>query len=178
MEVVVKAKFLKISPKKVNPLLKLIRGKKVKEALAILLNINKKSSSHLTKLINSGIAVSKNNFNLDENNLHIAQIKADKGPFLRRTSIRARGGLDIVRKPTCHLVLVLSEEKEEKTKKKETKKEVKKIERKKEIKKEEKIQEEEKIEKEKTRFKKESLGREILKHKLPLPKSIFRRKGE
>lgn len=109
MEVKAKSRYLRISPKKANAVIRLIRNKTPKEALDILYNTNKKASLYIIKTLKSALANAKNNFNLNEENLYISQAKVDKGPVLKRLNPRSRGRADILRKPTSHITIILSE---------------------------------------------------------------------
>ncbi len=109
MDIRAKVKYLPISPKKVIPVVNLIRGKKTTEALEVLKFVPKKASRYLVKLINSAVANAKNNYKLDEQNLYISKIIVNCGPSLKRIKFRARGGRDVIKKRTSHIDVVISE---------------------------------------------------------------------
>lgn len=109
MDIKAVGKYLRISPKKANAVIRLIRNKNPKEALDILYNTNKKASLFISKVLKSALANAKNNFNLGEEKLYIKVAKVDRGPVLKRLNPRARGQADILRKPTSHITIVLSE---------------------------------------------------------------------
>lgn len=125
MEIKAKAKFIRMSPRKVRLVIDMIRGKQVEEALDILNFSNKWAKRPVIKLLNSAIANATHNFNLQKNNLYIKTIKADGGPMLKRWSPRAFGRAGMIRKRTAHIEIVLDEIKKE-SKLKEFKKEIKK----------------------------------------------------
>lgn len=122
MDVRAKTKYLKISPRKVIPVVNLIRGKKASKAIEILRFVPKKASFYLINLINSAIANAKNNYALDPDNLYIREITVDMGPSFKRVKFRGRGGRDIIKKRTSHVNIVLSEIEEGIKPKKEVKK--------------------------------------------------------
>ncbi len=120
MEVKAKAKYLRMSPRKVRLVVDVVRGLTVVNALDQLNHINKKAAKPLAKLISSAIANADHNHEIKEDNLYIKNIKVDEGPTFHRWMPRAQGRATPVRKRTSHIDLVLAEIKES------AKKEVKK----------------------------------------------------
>ena len=84
MEAKAIAKYVRISPLKVNFICKEIRGKQVDEALSILMLTPKKGARVLEKVLNSAIANAENNFNLDRDNLYVSEAYANDGPHMKR----------------------------------------------------------------------------------------------
>lgn len=109
MEVKARAKYVRMSPRKIRLVADLIRGQKVMEALNQLKFTSKIAVRPLTKLINSAIANAENNFDLTQNNLYIKELRIDEGPTLDRWMPRARGRATPIRKRTSHISLVLAE---------------------------------------------------------------------
>lgn len=109
MEVSAYAKFVRISPKKVQPLLKGLRGKPVEEVLASLRYSQTKAGKLLYKLIASASANASNNYNLKPDNLKIKKLVADEGSRFKRYWFRSRGSADTQLKRTAHLSVVLEE---------------------------------------------------------------------
>ena len=87
----------------------LIRGKKVDEALAILMYTPKAASPVVAKLLNSAIANAVNNQELDRNSLYVAEICANPGPTLKRFVARSRGSAAPMLKRTSHISVVLDQ---------------------------------------------------------------------
>jgi large subunit ribosomal protein L22 len=106
-EVLTKARFLKISPKKVRLVIDVIRGMKVKEAVERLQFIKKKAAILVIKLLNSALSNAENNFKLNKEDLYIKKIFANEGPSLHRWQPRAYGRAAPIRKRTTHLVVIL-----------------------------------------------------------------------
>ena len=71
-------RFARISSRKVKIVADLIRGKSVDEALAIVKFTPKASSEIIEKLLKSAIANAENNHNMKHENLHVAEIYANK----------------------------------------------------------------------------------------------------
>src|SRR3990167_8585040 len=109
MQVAASTKFVRISPKKVRPHLKDLRGKKVVPVLAALKFANTKSGQLLFKLIYSASANAANNYNLKPDNLKIKILKVDEGPRFRRYWYRSHGSADLQMKRTSHLNVILEE---------------------------------------------------------------------
>ncbi len=112
MEIKAKAKFIRMSPRKIRLVVDVVRGLEVKKALNQL-NFNQKwAAEPVAKLINSAIANATNNFNLDENNLYIKEVKVNEGPSLKRWTPKAHGRATQILKKTSHIDLTLGEIKE------------------------------------------------------------------
>ena len=68
-----KLRYARISPRKVSIVMDLIRNKPLDEAMAILQYTPKAACEPLLKLVKSAAANAENNFNMDKNNLYVAQ---------------------------------------------------------------------------------------------------------
>ena len=109
MEAKANAKFVRISPRKVNVVLDLVRGKDVKYAEAVLKHTPKAACEPLEKLLKSAVANAENNFNMDRNNLYVAECYVCPGPTLKRIMPRAQGRAYRILKRTSHMTVVLKE---------------------------------------------------------------------
>ena len=109
MEAKAYLRHVRIAPRKVQIVLDLIRGKDVKTAAAILQQTPKSASEYLEKLLKSAIANADHNFNMDVNNLYVAECFVCPGPTLKRMRPRAQGRSYRVLKRTSHITLVLKE---------------------------------------------------------------------
>ncbi len=103
------AKYVRISPLKVNYICKEIRGKQVDEALTILRFTPKKGARVLEKVLNSAIANAENNLNLDRDNLYVKEAFANDGPTFKRWRPKARGMAYPILKRTSHIGVVVEE---------------------------------------------------------------------
>ena len=74
MEARAHLKYVRISPRKVQIVLDLIRGKDTDTAMAILKNTNKIACEHLVKLLKSAVANAEHNFNMDASNLYVSYL--------------------------------------------------------------------------------------------------------
>ncbi|SHI18726.1 50S ribosomal protein L22 [Sporanaerobacter acetigenes] len=103
------AKYVRISPLKVNYIAKEIRGKNVDEALAILKFTPKKGAKELEKVLSSAIANAENNFDLDRDNLYVKEAYANDGPTMKRWRPRSQGRAYPILKRSSHIGVVVEE---------------------------------------------------------------------
>jgi len=109
MEVKAVAKFVRISPRKVRPVMDQIRGKRVDEALNLLAFAPQKGAYLLKKVVQSAVANAEQNTNMDVDTLYIKRVYADEGPTLKRFRPRALGRATRIRKRSSHLTVILEE---------------------------------------------------------------------
>jgi len=103
-------KYARISPRKVQIVLDLIRNKPVDVAMAILKHTPKAASESLEKLLKSAIANAENNHNMDVSKLYVSQCFVSPGPILKRIRPRAQGRAFQILKRTSHVTMVLKEQ--------------------------------------------------------------------
>lgn len=103
------ARYVRISPRKVQVVIDLIRGKNVGEALSILKLTPRAAAPIVEKVLKSAIANAENNHNMDVSKLYIAEIYANQGPTLKRYQPHARGRAFEIKKRTSHITVVLKE---------------------------------------------------------------------
>ena len=104
--------YARISPRKVQAVLNLIRGKDATVAMGVLKNTPRIASELLVKLLGSAIANAENNLNLDPSNLYVSACYANAGPTLKRVMPRAKGSADRILKRTSHITIVVAEKKD------------------------------------------------------------------
>ena len=109
MEVFAHVKFVRMSPRKVKLVCDMIRGKDVKTAAALMSQTSKAACEPMAKLLKSAVANAENNFNMDKNNLYVAECFVCPGPMLKRIRPRAQGRAFRVMKRTSHVTMVLRE---------------------------------------------------------------------
>ncbi len=108
LQATAKATFIRISPRKVQIVLDLIRNKPADQAMAILKHTPKAACEPLEKLLKSAMANAENK-NLDVTRLYVAECFVGQGPTLKRIRPRAKGSADRVLKRSSHITLVLRE---------------------------------------------------------------------
>ncbi len=109
MEVKAIARNVQVSPQKARLVADLVRGKSVKEAVAILSNTNKRTAYPLRKVIESAASNAVNNNKLDEEKLFISKLFVDEGRKLKRTMPMGKGSASLIMKRACHITVVVSE---------------------------------------------------------------------
>jgi len=109
MEVKAKAKFIRMSPRKVRLIVALVRGKKLSTAIDQLKFAGKFATEPVRKLLESAAANAKHNFELSEDNLFIKEIRVDQAPTLQRWLPRAHGRATPLRKRMSHINVTLGE---------------------------------------------------------------------
>ena len=100
---------IRISPRKLNLVAQLIRGKKVSTALADLEFSRKRIAGTVRKVLQSAIANAENNHDLDVDNLIVAEAHVGKALVMKRFHARARGRVGRIEKPFSHLTVVVRE---------------------------------------------------------------------
>ena len=103
------AKHIRISSRKVNIVIDLIRGKKVSEAFAILRHTPKAASVLLEKLLKSAVANAENNYEMNADKLYISEVYATQGPTLKRFRAASHGRGVRILKRTSHITLAVKE---------------------------------------------------------------------
>ena len=97
------------SPRKINNLLKNIRGKKVDIAIRDLSFARQRIAFDIKKTIQSAIANAENNNQYDIDNLLIKEAYVGKSITLKRFRPRAKGRASAIKKPYANLTIILSE---------------------------------------------------------------------
>ena len=110
MEVSAVAKDTGISPRKVRPLVDMIRGKKVDEALTILRFAPTPAARIVAKVVKLAAANADNNFQMEPANLKIAGIFADEARTIKRFRPRARGRASPILRRSCHITVIVAEQ--------------------------------------------------------------------
>ncbi len=110
MEVRAVAKDTGISPRKVRPLVDIIRGKRVDEALATLKFAPTPTARVVAKVVKSAAANAENNFQMDPSDLKIVNIFADAARTLKRHRPRARGRANPILKRSSHITVIVAEQ--------------------------------------------------------------------
>ena len=100
-------RHVRISSRKATLIIDQVRGKDLKEALAILRLTPHAASPVLFKLIESAAANAVNNLEMDRDSLYVAEICANPGPTLKRFMPKARGSASQMLRRTSHFSVVL-----------------------------------------------------------------------
>jgi large subunit ribosomal protein L22 len=109
MEAKAVAKYVRMSPIKLKPIVDLVRGKDLNEALTILKFTPGKGSVLVEKVVKSAAANAENNHNMNVDKLYIAEIYANQGPTMKRWRAGSHGRAFIIRKRSSHIGVTLRE---------------------------------------------------------------------
>jgi large subunit ribosomal protein L22 len=105
-------KFVRMAPRKLRRVADAIRGKSVREALAMLKFAGVYAAEPIEKLVRSAVANAGNNHDMNTDELFITRITVDGGPggrFTKRLDPRAQGRAYFKRKRLSHVTVVVSE---------------------------------------------------------------------
>ncbi len=109
MEAKAVAKYVRMSPSKVKPVVDLVRGKGLQEALTILKFTPGKAAEFVEKVVQSAAANAENNFEMDPDKLYVAEIYANQGPTMKRWRAGAQGRAGAILKRSTHIGVTLKE---------------------------------------------------------------------
>lgn len=109
MEVRALSKNVRISPEKARHVARLLQGKSVTDALAIVDLSPRKAARLFSVTLRSAVANAENNADLKRQNLFVKTAVVGAGPIIKRFRPKARGSAGRIRKRTSHLEIVLSE---------------------------------------------------------------------
>ena len=105
--VTAKARYVRVSPRKVRLVADQIRGHDVSEARALLNFSPRGAARDLSKLLESAVANAENQHDLVADELRIAELRVDTGPTIKRFRPRAQGRATPILKRTSHLTVAL-----------------------------------------------------------------------
>lgn len=123
MEITATQKFIRISPRKLRPVVALIKKMSPSRAVEILPFVGKRSAMPLAKVIKTAIANAAQ-AGIGSEELKFKEIQIGEGPTLKRGTPVSRGRFHPIKKRMSHIRVTLTSLKAEV--KKETKPEVKK----------------------------------------------------
>jgi large subunit ribosomal protein L22 len=107
MEAIAHARYVRISPRKVDQLLMLIRGKSVGSALETLQAVTKSPRPLVQKTLQSAFANAGRT--QDPSVWYVAQAWVGAGPQLKRMRAHAMGRGATIRHRTTHMTIVVSD---------------------------------------------------------------------
>ena len=108
-EVKAVARWVRMSPRKARLVTEHIRGRSVPEARTVLAFTPRAAAREIEKVLRSAVANAEANHNLDGDQLVVSAAYVDEGPVMKRWRARARGRAVRIRKPTCHITVLLAE---------------------------------------------------------------------
>src|SRR5438552_18546284 len=112
MEALAKAQYVRISPRKVDQILMLIRGKSVARAVATLRLVTKGARPLVEKTLMSAFANAGKTENPE--GWYIARAWVGGGPQMKRMRAHAMGRGATIRHRTTHLTIILTDQQKSK----------------------------------------------------------------
>ena len=104
-------KNVRSSPRKLNLLLKNIRGKKADIVIRNLSFARQRIAFEIKKTLQSAIANAENNYQYDIDNLIVKEAYCGKQIIMKRFRARAKGRAAPIIKPYSNITIILSEKK-------------------------------------------------------------------
>ena len=99
-----------ISVKKVKPVLDLVRGMNVEDALETLQFMPSPVAAQVAKVVKSATANAENELVARTSELRIVEIFANEAPRLKRFRARARGRVNRILRRSSHITVIVDEE--------------------------------------------------------------------
>lgn len=115
------ARTLRTSPRKLNLVAQMIRGKKASAALTMLAFDKHRIAKEVHKVLQSAVANAENNHQLDVDQLVVAEASVGRAFVMKRFHARGRGRGAGIEKPYSNLRVIVREVAEEDTKAKKAK---------------------------------------------------------
>ena len=104
-----KLSYARVSVQKACFVLDAIRGKDLQTALGIVTYNPRYASSLVKKLLESAAANAENNFDMNPDNLYVAEVYANQGPTMKRWRAGSQGRASIILKRSSHVGVTLRE---------------------------------------------------------------------
>nr|YP_010417249.1 ribosomal protein L22 [Viola tricolor]USF11804.1 ribosomal protein L22 [Viola tricolor] len=98
-----------MSAHKARRIIDQIRGRSYEETLMILELMPYRACYPILKLVYSAAANASENMGFKESNLIISKAEVNEGSTVKRLKPRARGRSYLIKKPTCHISIVLKD---------------------------------------------------------------------
>jgi large subunit ribosomal protein L22 len=114
MQARARAKYIRMSPRKISRVLDLVKGLNVSDALNKLHFTQKGATEPIEKAIHSAVANLGNieeGQRLDLDEIYITEASVDQGPTLKRFRPMSMGRAGKIRKRTAHLTIVVEDSK-------------------------------------------------------------------
>ena len=102
-------KNVRSSPRKINLLLKNIRGKKTDIVIRDLSFARQRIAFDIKKTVQAAVANAENNYQYEIDNLYVTEAYVGKSIVLKRFRARAKGRASSIKKPYSNVTIVLSE---------------------------------------------------------------------
>nr|UQJ74332.1 ribosomal protein L22 [Zelkova serrata] len=108
-EVFAVGEYIHMSANKARRVIDQIRGRSYEEALMILELMPYRACYPILKLVYSAAANANQNMGFNEASLIISQAQVNEGTTMKRFKPRARGRSFPIKRPTCHITIILTD---------------------------------------------------------------------
>ncbi len=109
MKVKAISKYQRVSQRKVDRVLDLVRGKRAEEAVAILSFLPHASAKLILVTLKSAVANAVNNYKLPKENLAVAECYAGPSTPMKRFRPASRGRAHSIMKRACHITVIVED---------------------------------------------------------------------
>lgn len=106
-EITTRGQYISMSVDKARRVIDQIRGRSYEETLMILELMPYRACYPIFKLIYSAAANARHNRRFKKANLIISKAEVNKSTTMKKLKPRARGRSYLIKKPTCHITIVL-----------------------------------------------------------------------
>lgn len=104
------AKHVRVSPRKADRVLRLIRGKQIDRAQEVLAFTTRPIARQISKILKSAVAnATAKDEDLDVDTLRVKMAVADAGPTMKRVQPRAQRRANRILKRTSHIKIVVAD---------------------------------------------------------------------
>jgi len=110
VEVKTVSKNTGIPVRKMRPMVDVVRGKTVEEALSLLKFIPSPNARIISKVVKTAAATAEYNYQMNQSNLKIVNIFADEAQTLKRYKAGARRRLKPILKRSSHITVIVDEQ--------------------------------------------------------------------
>ncbi|MEW6214573.1 MAG: 50S ribosomal protein L22 [Nitrospirota bacterium] len=100
-----------MTPRKARRVIDQIRGRSAGDALLFLRFMPYRGARFIEKLLKSAMSNAEQKKVVNPEAMKIVGAFVDQGPVMKRIEQRAMGRANVIRKRSCHITLILSEEK-------------------------------------------------------------------
>nr|YP_009435528.1 ribosomal protein L22 [Lobelia sonderiana]ATG25529.1 ribosomal protein L22 [Lobelia sonderiana] len=108
-EVYALGQHISMSAHKARRVIEQIRGRSYEETLMILELMPYRACYPIFKVVYSAAANASYILGSNEANLVISKAEVNEGPTMKRLKLRARGRCYAIKKPTCHITIVMKD---------------------------------------------------------------------
>nr|YP_010987844.1 ribosomal protein L22 [Aporosa dioica]WON66276.1 ribosomal protein L22 [Aporosa dioica] len=108
-EVYALGQHIRMSAHKARRIIDQIRGRSYEETLMILELMPYRVCYPIFKLVYSAAANASHNMGFNEASLFISKAEVNEGTAVKKLKPRARGRSYLIKKPTCHITIVLKD---------------------------------------------------------------------